>query len=199
VFIELTDHLRCPADHDEAFLVLIPDQVRDRRVETGTLGCLVCRREYRIESGVALLDPAEGPVAAAASAAPVTPDGLVALLGIEGPGGFVGLGGTAARFAPGLAALLPGVHFVAVNPPDDVVASAALSLVRSRRLPLKARTLRGMALGEEMATAAAWQREAARVVLPGLRVVGAGGRPLPGAGIRELAEAGGWWVGSPGG
>jgi hypothetical protein len=25
LFIELTDHLRCPNDHDESFLVLLPD------------------------------------------------------------------------------------------------------------------------------------------------------------------------------
>jgi hypothetical protein len=24
MFIELTDHFRCPADHDESFLVLLP-------------------------------------------------------------------------------------------------------------------------------------------------------------------------------
>ena len=26
MFIELTDHLRCPEDHEESFLVLLPDQ-----------------------------------------------------------------------------------------------------------------------------------------------------------------------------
>ena len=42
MFIELTDHLRCPADHEEAFLVLLPDQMDGRAVRGGALGCPVC-------------------------------------------------------------------------------------------------------------------------------------------------------------
>ena len=53
MFIELTDQLRCPADHPESFLVLIPDEMEGRRVVRGTLGCPVCHAEYRIEAGVA--------------------------------------------------------------------------------------------------------------------------------------------------
>ncbi len=40
--IELTDLLRCPADHDEAFLVLLPDRMEGRRVLAGHLGCPMC-------------------------------------------------------------------------------------------------------------------------------------------------------------
>ena len=32
MFIELTDILRCPAEHEENVLVLLPDGVLDRRV-----------------------------------------------------------------------------------------------------------------------------------------------------------------------
>jgi hypothetical protein len=38
MFIELTDHLRCPEEHDEASLVLLPDELAGRSVRTGTLG-----------------------------------------------------------------------------------------------------------------------------------------------------------------
>ena len=37
MFIELTDHLRCPGDHDEAYLVLLPDSVVQRSVQSGEL------------------------------------------------------------------------------------------------------------------------------------------------------------------
>jgi hypothetical protein len=38
LFIELTDYLRCPRDHAEAYLVLLPDEVVDRGVRSGELG-----------------------------------------------------------------------------------------------------------------------------------------------------------------
>ena len=53
VFIELTDLLRCPEPHEEQFLVLLPDQMQDRSVRSGKLGCPVCHREYRIVDGKA--------------------------------------------------------------------------------------------------------------------------------------------------
>ena len=56
MFIELTDHLRCPADHDEAFLVLLPDELDGRSVRTGTLGCPVCDRRFALRDGVLLVE-----------------------------------------------------------------------------------------------------------------------------------------------
>src|SRR2546421_743598 len=53
MFIELTDHLRCPADHEEQFLVLLPDRMEGRSVLSGELGCPVCGRVVRVEEGVA--------------------------------------------------------------------------------------------------------------------------------------------------
>ena len=38
MFIELTDHLRCPADHAESYLVLLPDRMDGRSVREGRLG-----------------------------------------------------------------------------------------------------------------------------------------------------------------
>ena len=32
MFIELTDYLRCPADHAESYLVLLPDEMQERSV-----------------------------------------------------------------------------------------------------------------------------------------------------------------------
>ena len=63
MFIELTDHLRCPADHDESYLVLLPDQMEGRSVRAGQLGCPVCGRTYQLTDGVLDLggDTAEPP------------------------------------------------------------------------------------------------------------------------------------------
>ena len=38
MFIELTDHLRCPADHEESYLVLLPDRMEGRSVRERAAG-----------------------------------------------------------------------------------------------------------------------------------------------------------------
>ena len=53
--------------------------------------------------------------------------------------------------------------------------------------------MRGVVLGDRLGRCAAWVRDAARVTLPGLRVVGKG--PEPGlAELELLASADGCWV-----
>lgn len=189
MFIELTDHLRCPAAHDEAFLVLIPDTMRGRTVLQGRLGCPVCHRVYPITDAVLSFGHAEP-----AAERPDLPaaEALLAFLGLEGPGGFVALVGSVAARAAGLGELLPGAHCVAVNPPADVVPSASVSIIRSPRPPLKARSCRGVVLGAPEARDPAWSAVVGSV-LPGLRVVGEGPPPER-AGLELLASAGGWWV-----
>jgi len=191
VFIELTDHLRCPADHPERYLVLLPDRIVERSVIAGRLGCPVCGHTYAVAEGVAELGgPAPGPRAGAA----LDPAAMHVLLGLSGPGGYVALVGTAAEAWRGLAAELPGVALVAVNPPAAIVdAAPVLSVVRAPLIPLKARSLRGVVLGAEVSEDPHWVHEAARATLPGLRVVGQGAEP----GVPELellASAEGHWV-----
>jgi len=193
VFIELTDHLRCIADHAESFLVLVPDEMEGRRVLRGTMGCPVCQAEYRIHAGIAEFGPVTPHGAAAPPGAPDA-TAIHAFLGIEGPGGYVGLLGGAARLGEELAALLPGVHLVAVNPPEAISPSVRLSVLRAQRLPLKGRAFRGMVVGMPQALDIEWQRSAIQAVLPGLRVTGTG--PVPDeSGFELLGEAAGWWVG----
>jgi uncharacterized protein YbaR (Trm112 family) len=196
VFIELTDHLRCPAAHDETFLVLLPGPVIGRSVRSGTLGCLMCGREFPIIDGIAVFgvggqaDRRTGGPADSAIGA----DAMMAFLGLTGPGGYVALVGDSARFAPGLVVLLPGVHIVAVNPPEEVVESPAVSLLQSPSLPLKSGSMRGVVLGGDYEDLR-WRADAARAVLPGLRVVGQGAPPGLSGDLDLLAAAGGWWVG----
>lgn len=193
MFIELTDHLRCPAEHPESFLVLIPHRMEGRRVLEGLLGCPACQAEYPIAGGVTHLgDPPVPP--ADRIAAPPPAEALHAFLGIEGPGGYVALVGQAAEGAAALAPLLPGVHLVLVNPPDPPGTSPTASTLVAPRLPLKARSLRGIVLGEPWAGDPAWTAASIGAVLPGLRAVGHGEPPaLPG--FELLGAAGGWWVG----
>ena len=55
--------------------------------------------------------------------------------------------------------------------------------------------MRGVVLSGEFGSDPAWIREAARVLLPGLRVVGEGADPDSRL-VDVIASAGGWWVGT---
>src|SRR5207253_10200225 len=52
VHIELTEMLRCPEPHGEAFLVLSTGEMRGRMVRSGILGCPICRHEFPIVKGI---------------------------------------------------------------------------------------------------------------------------------------------------
>jgi uncharacterized protein YbaR (Trm112 family) len=193
MFIELTDHLRCPADHDEGFLVLLPDRIEGRSVIEGQLGCPVCGRTFELSDGV--LDTRDGQDPGASSPSDLDADALTAFAGLSGPGGYLTLVGPVASLWKDVAALNPGVALVAVNPGPEVTDAPALSVLRSGRIPLKSRSMRGVVLGPPYADALHWVKEGARVVLPGLRIVGVGADP-PTDVIDLMASAGGVWVGT---
>ena len=190
MFIELTDHLRCAEEHDEAFLVLLPDAVVQRSVLSGELGCPVCHRTWRVEQGI--LDSGGSPPPADEAS---TLDGasVAALTGLAGPGGFLVLVGSAAGQWREVQASLGDVSIAGVNGPASLADERGLSVVRSARLPFKSGSMRGVVLGGAYGSDPAWVREAARVVLPGLRVVGEGDEPAAGL-VEVVASAGGWWV-----
>ena len=192
MFIELTDHLRCPEDHAESFLVLLPDQMEGRSVRTGQLGCPVCNRTFTLRDGIAELGD---PPASTGGETGLEPEGLTALAGLSGPGGYFALVGPVAALWSGFQEANPGVALVAVNSPADVADAPGISVIRSGRIPLKTRSMRGVALGRPYADDPFWIAEAARVVLPGLRVVGEGIDP-PDDAIELMASADGVWVGS---
>lgn len=194
MFIELTDVLRCPADHPEQYLVLLPEDVVDRTVVCGELGCPVCGETFPIEDGVVRL----GAPPDIAGAVPVLDAAAVcAFLGLTGPGGYVVLVGGAALLGVELATLLDGVHLVALNPPARVAGggggSTDVSVISAGRIPLKAGSVRGVVLGAGYGSDPAWLEEAHRVVLPGLRIVGEGPDPAR-EGWEALGSAEGVWV-----
>src|SRR6185312_5498786 len=125
----------------------------------------------------------------------LTAENVSVLMGLSGPGGYIALVGPVASLWEEVAALNPGVALVAINPPTQVTDSATVSVVRGGMIPLKSRTLRGVVLGKPYADDPSWVRDAARLVLPGLRVVGEGEQP-PEDLIDVMASAGGVWVGT---
>jgi len=193
VFIELTEILRCPRDHAESYLVAAPIAMDGRRIVRGVIGCPECRAEFPVVEGVAYF--AERPKMPRPGAAGPAYDGaaLAAFLNLGGPGGYAVLVGAAARVGPELTGVVPGVHFVAVNPPAGVSEGPALSVLVAGALPLKSATVRGVAVGADHADAA-WLREGARVLLPGLRLAVEDERASA-DGFSELARGGGLFVG----
>lgn len=193
MFIELTDHLRCPVEHEEQFLVLLPGVMSGRMVREGELGCPVCRRTYHVEAGV--LKAAANDLPPLTTAPPgIDADALAAFLGLGGPGGYLVLVGAPGRLWRELLELVPGVAPVLVNPPDGTADDYPASIIRSDRIPLKSRSMRGVVLGETAARERWWRDEAARVVLPGLRVVGEGAAAPEAERLDLLASAAGAWV-----
>jgi hypothetical protein len=184
VHIELTDHLRCPREHAEAFLVLLPDQMDQRRVIAGHLGCPMCGWSTAWTNGV----PDFGGTWRGNGAPPFDAAGAQAMLGADGPGGWVALAGNAGALAEPLAMLLPGVSFVAINPPDDVTPSVTTSVILSDAWPLKTHSMRGVILGGD---AVQWREAGMATTLPGLRTIGCGEAP---SGVQILGNADGVWV-----
>ena len=192
MFIELTDHLRCPNDHDESFLVLLPGHMEGRSVRSGDLGCPVCGRTFQLVDGV--LDTGDAPAVPPDSATVLDAGALTTLVGLHGPGGYLTLVGGAGWLWKEVAELNPGVALVAVNPPPEVSDDPGVSVLRGSRLPIKSGSMRGVVLSRPFADDPHWISEAVRVALPGLRVVGEGADP-PADLVELLASAEGVWVG----
>jgi hypothetical protein len=53
MFIELVDALRCLHEHEESWLVAAVERFEGRYIDRGSLGCPVCRTQYRIDRGAA--------------------------------------------------------------------------------------------------------------------------------------------------
>ncbi len=197
MFLELTEILRCPAPHDESYVICAPVLMDGRDVVRGGLACPVCRAEYAIIERVAWLAPPEERVTGAdPSAAPsaLTAEAVRTFLDLQGQGGFVVTVGTAGRIGRDLAALLPGVSFAAVNPPPAVTPSLELSVVRSPRLlPIRRHSLRAVIVGADVA-GGPWLAAAADALLTGLRIIVEDEGTAP-PGIVELARGAGLFVG----
>ncbi|HET9982695.1 MAG TPA: Trm112 family protein [Longimicrobiales bacterium] len=198
----LTDILTCPRCGPRFGLVLLAEEVRDRRVLEGWLGCSNCRERYRVHNGFADLRPPPAPPLDA----PALPRErgedqaairLAALMGMgTGAGrGFSLVVGPAARHASAIAALVEEAEVVGIDAglaawPEE----AGVSRMAATGLPFFDRTLRGVALSGD--AAAALLEEGARVLNPMGRLVVEGAPAdaearIRGAGLRVLAQEGG--------
>ena len=191
VFIELTDLLRCPVDHPEAHLVVATGEMKDRAILRGIIGCPVCQAEFHVDKRIAhfgsddAVEPSELPADAAA---------LHSFLGLSNPGGYVVLVGSAVRAAAALGELLGAVHLVGINAPNDVAPAPMLSLLESPGfIPLRTASVRGVVIGRERVSQK-WLAEAARVLLPGLRMVVLSEQGEA-VGVDRMATGPGVWVG----
>ena len=146
--------------------------------------CPVCGRIVRVEEGIADFGdalPSDGQTA-------LTAEALEAFFGLSGPGGYLALAGGVTSLADELIALIPGVRLVLVNPSADRPDSDQASVLRATRLPLKTGSLRGIAVGADLAADPAWVAHAAHALLPGLRMVAEGPAwaPLASRGISSI-------------
>ena len=177
---QLTERLICPRCGPGFGLVLRADQVGEGRVLDGFLGCSNCRALYPVEGGVADLrhQPRSrsrsrthaGPPPARRDPSGGDVQRLAALIGVAAGPALIGVAGSLAGHASGLAALLPGVDVMAISPRFGFTPPAGAShVLASQRLPVRDGSLAGIGL------AGAWAElllgEAARTVSRAGRVV----------------------------
>lgn len=195
--VALTDVLSCPRCGSRFGLVLLADEVADRRVLEGWLGCANCRERYRVSEGFADLRPqpasplhaaGSGPAPTAAPASPEPATRLAALMGLApGPRNFSLLVGDVARLAPAVAELVEGAEVVAVDPGAVAWREAAgvSRMAVGATLPFFNRSMRGVALSGK--AGGALLEEGARVLHPMGRLVL---QDVPGEVVERLAAAG---------
>ena len=199
MFIEVVDAFRCPRPHELTWLVASADRLLDRDILTGELGCPVCGARYPIVDGVADFRPAGARAPAPASpAAPAdVPDRALraaALLGLTEPGGLVVLAGTWGDAAHEVAALVEGIHVLAVDPLGGVSSGFGVSVVRAPdALPMRPESVRAVAL-DDAHTGAPFLASSVAALKPSGRLLVSAGAPVP-AGIVERARDAHDWLG----
>lgn len=219
MFIELVDALRCLNDHEESWLVAAVARFEGRYIEQGSLGCPICRAEYRIERGAADF---RGPGAAGQA-----PEGIThlegtaggdaspvyssrarsggdaadqadevlrirALLDLSEAGGTIALAGQAAALASAIEDEAD-VNVLVVNPGAAAEHRAGRSTLLVRdRIPLARGSLRGAVIGEDQATPAMLGGLASALRVGGRLVAPVATRPP--FGVEELARDDRQWV-----
>lgn len=172
----VTDRLCCVRCGPEFGLILLAEELTDRRVLEGYLGCANCRERYPVEGGFGDLRPpprdeASEPPEAPPSGDPEEAFRLAAMLGVtEGPGLLL-LAGDPAGQATRLAGMLEGVEVVALHPGlrREAESPGVSRIAAEARLPFYSGSLRGVALDGPLADTLL--PEAVRVLAPGGRLV----------------------------
>lgn len=187
MFVELIEHLRCPADHDPTALVAAASRSANRHILDGTLGCPTCGAEYAVRDGIAHLGTA--PRLPREEASMESAMRIAAFLELTDARGFAVLSGRWCAHAQAIAQLVE-TPLVLVNPAEDVALDGAAAVLEvGGTLPLAEGSARALAIDPEAIDATA-----VRAVRAGGRVLGPAQLPLP-DGLREIARDSREWVG----
>ena len=177
--------------------MLAAERMDARDVMDGTLGCPICRAEFRIAGGVARFEE-DSPAAATLMQAPDEDEALrlAALLDLTDARGYAIVQGELGNHAPRLCELTD-VQLMLVDPPPGIAMGSGLSGITtsatSHALPLAAASARGIALPT---TATPKSLIAALAVLaPAGRLLAPVRLPLP-DGVTELARDERQWLGA---
>lgn len=192
MFLELVDSLRCVRPHEDSWLVARADEMEERHIVRGELGCPICAARYPVREGV--VDFTAG--ASHPRAVPAE-QGLAlraaALLGLTEPGGMVVLAGEWSACAEELLSLTDDVQLLALDFAAGLESGGALSLARiGDVMPLAAGCARGIALDLEHSTGSQLSG-AALALAPGGRLIGPASAPVPPM-LQELARDERNWV-----
>jgi uncharacterized protein YbaR (Trm112 family) len=191
--LSLSDLLTCPrcgADHG---LVLMPEVVRERYVESGVLGCPNCRERYAITHGIAELRVPGGDPELGAAADESWGEGwdegewavrLGGLLGLDGTKGVVLVAGPAVVGAGRLRGLVEGVEVVEVTA-GEAGGGGGGGVRVGGGLPFRTGSMRGVAL---TGSATSLLEEGLRVLSPRARLLL---EPVDGGARARVAAAGG--------
>jgi hypothetical protein len=187
----VTDRLLCVRCGPGFPLILLADELRDRRVLEGSLGCANCRERYpvvggfgdfRLPSGKKEPDPS--------SVEGDDPEGALrtaALLGVEQGPGLILLAGPPVRHAQRVAAMIEGIEVVAAHPGlRNLPEAPGVSRVAiGARFPFQTGSLRGVVLQGERGR---------RDLAEGIRVLARGARLVltaPPEGLGDVVEEAG--------
>ena len=196
MFLELVDSLRCVRPHEDSWLIARADELVDRHIVQGELGCPVCEARYPIRNGVAdFRAGASGVVLASAVIDDAQALALraAALLGLTEPGGVVVLAGEWSACADALLDVVEGVQFLALDAALALRGGGALSLALIPDvLPLAAASARGIALDAAHATPSLLAGSA-RALAPNGRLIAPISALVPES-LRELARNDEQWV-----
>jgi uncharacterized protein YbaR (Trm112 family) len=150
VYFELTDLLTCPRCGPAFGLVLLVEEVEERRVKRGWLGCPNCRHDYPVENGVADLrrDPGTPGAPRPAFEGEDLALKIVALSGLADERDYLLLDERLAHSAVAVVELAPELEVIVVRTtPDELTEQHGISRVLSDgRFPLVEHRLRGVAI-----------------------------------------------------
>jgi hypothetical protein len=189
MFVELIDAIRCPSDHPPSSLVAAFEIIIDRDVESGMLGCPICRSEFQIKKGELWLVTTAMPAPATRA---LNPDEdavrLAASLDLRSETGFAILRGAWCALADRIAEISP-THLVLLDPPLNAPRGPGRSVIHAGgTVPFSPATAVAATIDDDERAYAL-----SLTVKPGGRLVGPANLALP-RDTKELLRDDRWWV-----